>query len=328
MDNKSRCGYDFQCEHCPIRLFVGGMEQCVNEKKTLKPINLSEAIKLFIHTKKAERFSNDTIACYNKAFKRALDFFGEDKPFGEIGVDDIRELIARMDDVGNRTVVIYHTGLASLWTWAIEEGYADDHIIRKVKRPRFQKPKIEPFDRYQIRALLKAAEDTRNPARNRAIILFLLDTGVRASELCSLKIGDLKGDHVTILGKGKKVRTVPVSTRTLKAYGEYLFDRRHTGPDEAMFASERWESDGHIGRNGLRKLLYRLGELAGVEKCHPHRLRHTFAIAYLRNGGDVYTLQEIMGHSTLDMVKEYLAISQVDTRVAHKKASPVENWHL
>jgi integrase/recombinase XerD len=90
-----------------------------------------------------------------------------------------------------------------------------------------------------------------------------------------------------------------------------------------------------IGRNdrrmnptSLRLLLTRMGKRAGVPDCHPHRMRHTFALEFLRGGGDVFSLQKLLGHSTLDMVRNYVAIAQVDVQNAHRRASPVDRWRL
>jgi integrase len=74
--------------------------------------------------------------------------------------------------------------------------------------------------------------------------------------------------------------------------------------------------------------LLRLGEVAGVPDVKAHRFRHTFAITYLRNDGDIFTLQKILGHTSLDMVYRYLHITQHDAAKAHRRASPADNWQL
>jgi integrase/recombinase XerD len=78
----------------------------------------------------------------------------------------------------------------------------------------------------------------------------------------------------------------------------------------------------------LRQVINALGEKAGVNHSYPHRFRHTFAITYLRSGGDVFTLQILLGHSSLDMVRRYALVAEIDAERVHRKASPADNWRL
>ena len=83
-----------------------------------------------------------------------------------------------------------------------------------------------------------------------------------------------------------------------------------------------------LNRNAVAHLLARIGKRAQVPGVDAHRFRHTFAIQYLRNGGDIYTLQRLLGHRSLEIVKNYLRLSEMDAGNAHKKASPADNWNL
>jgi site-specific recombinase XerD len=164
--------------------------------------------------------------------------------------------------------------------------------------------------------------------RNKAIILTLLDTGIRASELCSIKVIDLdfKNKQITVNGKGDKERVLEISSRTAQLIWRYLITRSSELPDKApLFAGD---FDLPLTRSGLLQLIKRIGKRAGVPNAHPHRFRHTFAINFLRNGGNIYALQELLGHSSLDMVKHYLALSNQDCAAVHRMASPVANWGL
>jgi len=83
-----------------------------------------------------------------------------------------------------------------------------------------------------------------------------------------------------------------------------------------------------LDRNEIAKILKRIGSKAGINGCHPYRFQHTFAIQFLKNGGDIFTLQELLGHSSRVMARHYLSISQVDLDDAHRRASLVDNWRL
>ena len=83
-----------------------------------------------------------------------------------------------------------------------------------------------------------------------------------------------------------------------------------------------------MNRDQLLNALRALGRLAGISGVNVHRFRHTFAVNYLRNGGDPWSLQMMLGHSTMEMVKTYLALAQADLEKNHQIASPVDNWRL
>jgi integrase len=119
---------------------------------------------------------------------------------------------------------------------------------------------------------------------------------------------------------------VPISVKTAKAIWRYLTTRPDAKSQEPLFASMK---DGQfLKRNALRLLLERLGDRAGVPHVHAHRFRHTFAIAYLRNNGDAFTLQSILGHSDMTMTRRYLEIAMTDVESRHQIASPVANWNI
>ena len=111
-----------------------------------------------------------------------------------------------------------------------------------------------------------------------------------------------------------------------KALWRYLAEREpEPTADDPLFVSlDRYPMD----RSSISHMLRELGKRAGVAKVHPHRFRHTMALWFLRNGGDVFSLQRILGHSTLDMVRQYVALAEADAVSAHRRASPADNWRL
>ena len=282
-------------------------------KKIKSSISLTTAKEGFLNACQARQLSIHTISDYSNTIQKFIFFVG-DIPMTDVTISLVTTFLASLPHSA-KTVLNYHVGLAALWTWAIKQNYVDRHIIRMVDKPRPKIVAITPFTVSEIRAILN--ELRSNPERNRAIIYLLLDTGMRASELVGITKTDidLQNRKVKVLGKGNKERFLPFSPKTASVLNNCLLKSAGLRPFP-------------IKRTSLRTLMVRLGKRAGVQNCYPHRFRHTFAITYLRNGGDGYTLQEMLGHSTMEMVRRYLNIAQVDLENAHRRASPIENWKL
>ncbi len=238
--------------------------------------------------------------------------------------------------------------LSSFFNWASQE-FKMANPMKDVPPPKVKKTPIEPFTQDEVERMLKACLYTREadtnmrhkyvmrrPTANRdqALILVLVDTGLRALELCSLKVGDveIKRGKVEVKhgveggAKGGKGRTVYLGKTTRKAVWRYLVDREDADdPDAPVFVDQHGR---HFNPGSLRQLIKDIAVRADVKDAYPHKFRHTFAITYLRSGGDIFTLQSLLGHSSLEMVRHYAQIAEIDIAQAHHKASPADNWRL
>ena len=305
-------------------------------------ILLSQAITGYTIAAQARRLSPHTISDYSNTFRKFTSHIG-DPLISEIIPAQITGFINAQTGLSAKTTLNTYVGLSALWTWAVKETIVPTNIIRSLDWPDGETRAIVPFTESDIRAMLAAldrsarytrtgqrecAHTLATAVRNRAILLTMLDTGVRASELCDLKRShtDLTNRRILVMGKGKKERFIPISAPTAQSIWRYdstrpaiqdNLDRTFTTPDGRG-----------ITRFDLLKMLRRLGHRAGVQDCHPHRFRHTFAVSFIRFGGNAYALQEILGHSSMEMVRRYLTLAQTDIEHAHRLASPVANWRL
>ena len=331
----------------------------------MSKLTLSEAFEGFILDKQASGKSPFTISSYRNTINKALAFFSNDPPLHSLTRQEwVRffvwlqdEYVAAPGGVAPRppqrlrpkTVCNIHTDLSSFYTWATSPGVelVRNHILRTIERPRFEAPQIDTFTKTDIAALLKACDDSRsvNGAgervprttrhRDRAIIHILLSTGVRASELCDIRIRDVdmssKTIHVAGKGKGRdsKPRTVYFGRTASTALWRYLAPRmKELRPNDPLFPVDLDGVFRPMTRDVLRTLMHRIGERAGIPNVYPHRFRHTFATEFLRNGGDLLKLKVLMGHSTLEMVERYAHVLAADAAVAHQGADPADNWRV
>jgi integrase/recombinase XerC/integrase/recombinase XerD len=209
----------------------------------------------------------------------------------------------------------------------VEDGTLDTSPLRTMRPPVHRDDQIQPFTTDQVQALLKAVRTTRYARRDEALILLLLDTGARAAEVCGLKVGDfsIRDRSVRVRGKGDTHRVLFLTSTTTRAILHYLRDQRR-GEDDPLFVSEKPSCAGEgLTPHGLGQVIKRVGAAAGIEgvRCSPHTFRHTFAVEFLRNGGDPLTLQSLYGHTSLEMTRRYVLFSQADRKRKHGQFSPV-----
>ena len=206
----------------------------------------------------------------------------------------------------------------SFFKWCCDNGFLAEDPARSLKRPK-QNWQPDPLSEDELHMLLQESTKGRCGVRNYAVICFLLDSGVRNSELRNLKPDDisLKTGQVKIReGKGGKSRTVIIGKRAKEALWRWMMHR----PEETeyLFCTENGRK---FDRTVLRRIVSVIGDKVGV-RAYPHRLRHTFALQYLKLGGDPYSLQYLLGHEDMTVTKHYVKIAAQDATEMYR--SPLD----
>jgi len=173
--------------------------------------------------------------------------------------------------------------------------------------------------------MLQQARARRNPLRDEALLTVLLDTGLRIGEVAGLCLRDIDWQQGWLKVDGKTgPRAVPFGKKTRRALRLYIErERRARSPQEqCVFLGSRGGQP--LTAESGSQAITRLARAAHVKasKVGPHTFRHTFALEFIRAGGDAFSLQRLLGHSTLDMTRRYVNLAQTDLRAAHMRFSP------
>jgi len=307
-------------------------------------MNLEKLIQGFRLSCQTEGKSPKTIEWYICFLKRFQNFLQQHDIIAEIGQidkDDIREFILYLQreartpraskPLSPATVQGYVRTLKAFFSWTYREGYVLSNPMTKIPVPRAPNKIINTFTAEQITRLIDECHRSSSSGfRNLSILLLMLDSGLRVSELrdIDLKDIDLSGGLIKIrTGKGGKERIVPIGSLMQKSLWKYINHFRPeplTGNVTKLFLSDRGLP---LTESGIQQMLRRYGRRAGIDgvRCSPHTLRHTFAKNYLLNGGDVFSLQKILGHSSLASVRMYINLFTPDIKRQHQRFSPVDN---
>lgn len=228
------------------------------------------------------------------------------------------------------TINVIFRALRACWGRWVAEGLVSVNPFFHLKTPAVPTKIISIFNDDQLSQLFSSI-DIKSPEgfRNHTLFSCYLDTAARLGELTSLTMEnmDLKNGLLKITGKGNKQRLVPIGRNVRKQLWRYI--RLYRPPplrplDDFVFLTR----DGRkLTNNRVEALMKKYGNRAGITgvRCSPHTLRHTACSMYLRNGGEIFSLQAITGHSSLTTLKHYIHLSGDDISAAHSKFSPVDN---
>jgi len=226
-----------------------------------------------------------------------------------------------------QTLRCHCRALKAFASWLHSEGYTTENRLKNLKLPKAPARMMEPLTAEEIDKVISCIDmNSSIGTRNHTIVVTALDTGLRTSELVGIKLSrlNLEGGYIRVMGKGAKERIVPIGKYVQMLIWRYIDKVRpkpFDGDCENLFLSREGKP---ITENTIKLLFSRLARSSGLKRLHAHLCRHTFAINYLMNGGDIFSLREILGHTTLEMVNHYLHFTTSQITEQHHKFSPMD----
>ncbi|HEX8238066.1 MAG TPA: tyrosine-type recombinase/integrase [Abditibacteriaceae bacterium] len=301
--------------------------------------DIEEMASLWLRSGERRGQSPRTIEC-KKDFTEKFLWFLKHKEFEAVGAPEIEEFLHYLQ-VGHRepggrwgnpqmtrplrpvSICDYYRYCRGLFSWAYKKGYISCSPMERIEPPLARSEVKQALSAEQVDRLISVARRSENPARDVAIITLLYDTGIRASELINLKVGDidLKNGRFMVQGKGNKLRPVFFQEETAEALLLYRNKARRRD-DQPLFVAEGGKGKGKaLTRSGLLQLVQRLGAQAGFSVT-VHQLRRTFATHILRNGATLNGVRDMLGHSSIKMTLVYCSLAEADIENQHRQYSP------
>lgn len=303
---------------------------------------MKQATKNFLLDAEISGLSPATIHVYRTVLHDFEVSLPEGKRLVEISPNDVRNYLQNLRNrprgrsktsqgLSPATIRTYAASLRAWFSWAVREGLIQQNPMANIRPPRVPRKVIPSLDRETLNRLLNTWDSPRaSDQRNQVMIVTLLDTGLRASELLGLQLDDFDPARgsLRVNGKGSRQRLVPISETVRKMLSAYIENVRPSLAKEQangyLFLSQKGRT---LKAAELSRIVRRAKAEAGINGatiCTPHTLRHTFALAWCRNGGNALFLQRILGHSSLDMTTRYVDECFEDLAEAHKTRSPAQ----
>ena len=289
----------------------------ISRKETLPAVLFDdvEEVKMYLVSRKIEGLSQSTLSAYKYELQRF--FQTVQKRTKDITANDIRLYLynaKEAQNLSNRTLNNMRSYIKAFFVWCVDNEYITKNpcaIISHIKSEDIERYPISPLDLERLR---RACKDERD----RAIIETLYSTGCRVSELVNIKLTDINTDEksISIMGKGKKHRTVYINAKAEIAINEYLATRPQQS--DYLFCSVR-KSSNPLSTRWIEKLLLALGERAGISDVHPHKFRRTMATDALEHGMSLEEVQALLGHEDINTTLIYAKVKSREIQSSHRK---------
>lgn len=318
-------------------------------KRERVDITLPMLLDYYFTSKKVRGCSPKTIIALSSVLQRFIRFLEgrqHSLKLGDLTIEDGRAYVASLQgritkyeghtfnrpvadaEYSPQTIHSHVRILRTFSNWLVNEGYSTKPVFERLELPKLPKVQIEVLTPEEIQKILNCINpDTLVGARLLAMLLVLLDSGIRAGELVGMKLSEVYWNQGTfkVFGKGAKERVVPLGPTARQALLRYVqtFRPKPARSDvDQVFLSV----DGYpLSVNAIVHIMARLATASGVSRLHAHLLRHTSGVQYLLSGGDTKSLQMFLGHSTPEMTNHYEQLNQEHMIAQHRKFSPVES---
>lgn len=284
------------------------------------------------YLKVTKNLSKNTIASYERDLLSYIDFIDKNytiKDYRKIDKDHIQNFTRSLSrkKLSNASITRKLSSIRSFHKYLLSENIVHKDVSKKVKKPKTIKTLPSVLNTHEIDQIIQLTYQNNDPLslRNQALIELAYGSGLRVSELMSLRISDLHINHglVNIIGKGNKERIIPLNENTVLALQKYIIEARpKLKPKKAdiLFVNKFGEP---LSRVGFFKIIKKLVETVGISKSvSPHTLRHSYATHLLENGASLRTVQDLLGHEDILTTENYTHVSKKHINKIYHDAHP------
>lgn len=284
---------------------------------------IEEIYPAFLSSVAARGAKDKTLSTYRQHFRSISKRLDVTTPIEDLTKRDLDQMISTMreEQLSESSINSFTRTLKVFLSWCNEEGYTSLNISLYKASETVK----ETYSDEELLLLLKRPPACCNfcEFRNWSIVNFLLNSGCRASTVRNIQIQDVDLTRRQIImrhSKNRKLHVIPLCSAMISILKEYM-DIRGGKPSDYLFCNE---FGNYLTENALRLAIVKYNRSRGVDRTSIHAFRHTFARKYLVDcGGDAFTLQKLMGHSTLNMTKHYCNIFDSEVVDGFEHYSPL-----